>query len=291
MARRPALAPWALPALAALGCLLPAVAWAQAAPAPPGIDPPLVTATVAQDAQRALVWLLVGSLAPLLAVAATAFAKASILLGLLRSGLGAQGALPVAVTTALAALLTVLVMTPVAQQASAAAGPLPPADGDWAAALDRGWPAVEAFLIRHTDADDAAAIRGATAGLSAPAPGPAAPPADPAPEGAAPGAPAPGVGSPSPAAPSPVPPAAATPSRAEQVMAFLISELGAAFELGVLLLLPFLIVDLLTANTLTTVGFTGLPAPVVALPFKLLLFVAADGWVLFARGFLQSYGP
>ena len=56
-----------------------------------------------------------------------------------------------------------------------------------------------------------------------------------------------------------------------------------------LLLLPFLVVDLLVANTLTTVGFAGLPPPLVALPFKLLLFVAVDGWALFARGFIAGY--
>ncbi|MCB9522751.1 MAG: EscR/YscR/HrcR family type III secretion system export apparatus protein [Myxococcales bacterium] len=225
------------PALAATTLLGPAVALAQEA------------APLAGEVERAAVWLVVVTAAPLLAVAATAFAKAAVLLGLLRGGLGVPGALPAAVTTALAALLALLVMTPVAQQAGAAAGPLPPADGDWAAAVDRGWPPVQAFLVRHTDPDDAAAVRGATAQL------------DPQ----------------------------AAPSRAEGITAFLISELGAAFELGVLLLLPFLVVDLLVANTLTTVGFAGLPPPLVALPFKLLLFVAVDGWALFARGFIAGY--
>ena len=57
-----------------------------------------------------------------------------------------------------------------------------------------------------------------------------------------------------------------------------------------LLLLPFLIVDLLVASTLTTVGFSLLPPTLIALPFKLLLFVAADGWGLLVRGFVRSYG-
>ena len=67
------------------------------------------------------------------------------------------------------------------------------------------------------------------------------------------------------------------------------TELTAAFQLGVLLLLPFLIVDLLTANTLTALGFHQLSVRLVSLPFKLLLFVAADGWSLLVRGFVRSY--
>ncbi|MCB9528043.1 MAG: hypothetical protein H6701_06545 [Myxococcales bacterium] len=57
-----------------------------------------------------------------------------------------------------------------------------------------------------------------------------------------------------------------------------------------LLLAPFLVIDLLCAQILAGLGFGRLPPLAVALPFKLLLFVAADGWVLLVRGFARSYG-
>jgi len=83
------------------------------------------------------------------------------------------------------------------------------------------------------------------------------------------------------------------PRRAERpaarIVAFSITELTAAFHLGVLLLIPFLVVDLLVANTLAVLGFHLLSPVLVALPFKLLLFVAADGWSLFVRGFMGTY--
>lgn len=222
--------------LAALGVLL----WVS--PAVAGVE---------ADAQRALVWVAVGAIAPLLAVAGTAFAKAAVVLGILRGGLGSPGALPTPVTTALAAVLALLVMAPVGQRVLDAAAP--PAGISQANALTdqvaRGWPVLESFLRRHTRAQDLEAVTAATARL-------------------APGTP---------------------PGPPEVLAAFLVSELTAAFQLGVLLLLPFLIVDLLVANTLTTVGFAQLPPTVVALPFKLLLFLAVDGWGLLVRGFVESY--
>ncbi len=197
-----------------------------------------------------LLWMVLGAALPVLAVTATAFAKAAVLLGVLRAGLGAPGALPLAVTTGLAVILTLFVMAPVGAQVQDAVGPeVPIGAADWAAAGERAWPPVERFLSQHTRAADQQAVRDAAAGLKRSVDAPEA-----------------------------------------RILAFLISELGAAFQLGILLFLPFLVVHLLTANTLAVLGFSLLPPALVALPFKLLLFVAADGWGLFVRGFAKSYG-
>lgn len=75
------------------------------------------------------------------------------------------------------------------------------------------------------------------------------------------------------------------------VPAFLVSELIAAFTLGFAIYLPFLVVDLVVANVLTALGMQTLNPLQVGLPFKLLLFVAADGWGLLAQTLVTGYKP
>jgi type III secretion protein R len=75
------------------------------------------------------------------------------------------------------------------------------------------------------------------------------------------------------------------------VPAFLVSELVAAFTLGFAIFLPFLVVDLVVANVLTALGMQTLNPTQVSLPFKLLLFVAADGWGLLAQALVTGYRP
>jgi flagellar biosynthetic protein FliP len=74
------------------------------------------------------------------------------------------------------------------------------------------------------------------------------------------------------------------------VPAFMISELKRAFEIGFLLFLPFLIIDLVVASVLMSMGIMMLPPVVVSLPFKLIFFVLVDGWTLVAGSLIQSYG-
>ena len=74
------------------------------------------------------------------------------------------------------------------------------------------------------------------------------------------------------------------------VPAFMISELRRAFEIGFLLFLPFLIIDLVVASVLMSMGMMMLPPVVVSLPFKLIFFVLVDGWTLVAGSLVQSYG-
>jgi flagellar biosynthesis protein FliP len=74
------------------------------------------------------------------------------------------------------------------------------------------------------------------------------------------------------------------------VPAFMISELRRAFEIGFLLFVPFLVIDLVVASILMSVGMMMLPPVTVALPFKLIFFVLVDGWSLVAGSLVQSYG-
>ncbi len=73
------------------------------------------------------------------------------------------------------------------------------------------------------------------------------------------------------------------------VPSFLVSELRRAFEIGFLLFVPFLVVDMVIANLLLALGMHMLSPTTVSLPFKLLLFVVADGWQLVIRGLIESY--
>lgn len=147
---------------------------------------------------------------------------------------------------------------------------------------------------------------------------PPAPPAQPAPQaptgataGAAPRSsppPAPQGAKPAPAAaPSAPPPAnggnspSPSPSSAERsaplskddfqviIPAFVTSQLKEAFEIGFLIFIPFVIIDMVIANILLAMGMSMLSPSVISLPFKLLLFVLVDGWFLLVRGLVLSY--
>ena len=81
-----------------------------------------------------------------------------------------------------------------------------------------------------------------------------------------------------------------TPYRA-LLPAFLISELRRAFEIGFLLFLPFLIIDIVVASLIMSMGMVSLPPNVISLPFKLIFFVLIDGWYLVCGSLIQSFGP
>lgn len=71
--------------------------------------------------------------------------------------------------------------------------------------------------------------------------------------------------------------------------AFVLSELRTAFEMGFLVFLPFLVIDFLVASTLMSMGMMMMPPALIALPFKLLLFVLVDGWYLVVKSLVESY--
>jgi len=88
------------------------------------------------------------------------------------------------------------------------------------------------------------------------------------------------------------PPAKAedTPMRV-LIPAFMISELRRAFEIGFLVFLPFLIIDMVVASVLMSMGMMMLPPVTISMPFKLIFFVLVDGWYLLAGSLVQSFGP
>ena len=75
------------------------------------------------------------------------------------------------------------------------------------------------------------------------------------------------------------------------VPAFLLSEIKRGFEVGFLIFLPFLVIDLVIAAVLMSMGMMMVPPAVVSLPFKLAFFVIADGWSLLAGALVRSYAP
>ena len=75
------------------------------------------------------------------------------------------------------------------------------------------------------------------------------------------------------------------------VSSFLLSEIARAFQIGFLVFLPFLVIDLVVAAILMSMGMMMVPPAVVSLPFKLAFFVVADGWSLIATALVRSYYP
>ena len=197
--------------------------------------------------------LLVVGAVPVLLVATTAFLKISVVLALLRRALGVPEIPPTLVLTALALVLTLRAMAPVAGEVTAAVGELPesPAPAELVSAARRGAVPLGAFLARHADAAEVEAFADVARRQ-----GEAAPAQD---------------------------------SWLVLLPAFSITELKEAFWIGFLLFLPFVVLELVIANVLLAAGLTGLSPTAVSLPFKLLLFVAIDGWSLLARGLVLGY--
>ena len=73
------------------------------------------------------------------------------------------------------------------------------------------------------------------------------------------------------------------------IPAFMISELRRAFEIGFLIFIPFLIIDMVIASVLMSMGMMMLPPTVLALPFKVIFFVLVDGWYMLAGSLVQSF--
>ncbi len=86
------------------------------------------------------------------------------------------------------------------------------------------------------------------------------------------------------------PPASQTPPLALLAPAFILSEIQKAFEIGFVILLPFLIIDLLVASILMAMGMMMVPPGIVSLPFKLAFFVLTNGWVAVSGALVRSYG-
>lgn len=253
---------WALGALAgAVALAAPASAGAQSLNL--DIGDPSLTGRIVQ-----LVLLMtVLSLAPSILLMVTSFTRIVVVLSLLRSALGLQQSPPNAVLVGLAMFLTAYVMAPTFD-AAWRDGIQPLIDNQITEeqSFERASEPVRTFMEHHVRDKDLQLfldLGGPATSDGQTAPAPDAAPADQqAPQ--------------------------AAPLRA-LIPAFMLSELRRAFEIGFLLFLPFLIIDMVIAAILTSMGMMMLPPLVVSLPFKLIFFVLVDGWWLVVGSLVRSY--
>jgi len=206
----------------------------------------------------ALITVVLLALAPYAAVMVTSFTKIVVVLSLLRNALGLQQVPPNVVLNGLALVLSVYVMYPVGQQMSERAAGITNIGGSTAnlmAAADAAKEPLREFLIAHSPARERAFFL-KTAQKTLPADK-----------------------------------AAALTERDFIVVvpAFTVSELSTAFQIGFLIFLPFLVIDLIVSNILMAMGMMMLSPTTVSLPFKLLLFVLIDGWVKLTHGLVLTY--
>jgi flagellar biosynthetic protein FliP len=193
------------------------------------------------------------SLAPSILVMVTSFTRIVVVLSLLRTALGTATAPPNTVIVSLALFLTVFVMAPAFQRAyEQGVKPLVANEIEPEQAFERSTEPFRGFMLKNVREKDLQLF----SDLSR----------------------------------EPRPERADDMSLRILVPAFMISELKRAFEIGFLLFLPFLIIDLVIASVLMSMGMMMLPPVVVSLPFKLIFFVLVDGWSLVAGSLVQSYG-
>jgi flagellar biosynthesis protein FliP len=208
----------------------------------------------AENANAVQILLLVGgiTLVPALLFTVTGFARILIVLGFIRTALGTPTAPPNQVLVGVALFLTIFVMQPtLAQVKKQAWDPLQAGRITEVQALDRAQGPMREFMFRQTRTKDIALFAG-MAKLERPQ------------------------------------------TRADipthvLIPAFVISELKTAFQIGFLIFLPFLVIDLVVSSTLMSMGMVMLPPVFISLPFKILLFVLVDGWNLVTRSLVESF--
>ncbi len=194
------------------------------------------------------------SLAPSILVMVTSFTRIVVVFSLLRSALGVPQAPPNQVMISLALFLTAFIMMPTFER-SYQLGIQPMLDGDVEEleAFERAVEPFHAFMSTHVREEDVALFL-ELARIQ-----------------------------------EPVEAAADVPLRV-LVPAFMISELRRAFEIGFLVFVPFLIIDMVVATVLMSMGMMMLPPIIIALPFKIVFFVLVDGWHLLVGSLVRSYG-
>jgi flagellar biosynthetic protein FliP len=193
------------------------------------------------------------SLAPSILIMLTSFTRIVVVLSLLRSALGVQQTPPNSVMISLALFLTFFVMMPTFEAAyKTGLQPYMNEEINETDAFNRTMLPFKQFMLAHTrDKDIALFLELSKA--------------------------------------EPVAEPEKTPLMA-LIPAFMISELKRAFEIGFLIFLPFLIIDMVVASILMSMGMMMLPPVMIALPFKLIFFVLVDGWYMVAGSLVRSYG-
>ncbi|HVY86915.1 MAG TPA: flagellar type III secretion system pore protein FliP [Caulobacterales bacterium] len=197
------------------------------------------------------------SLAPSILIMTTSFVRIVVVLSLLRTAIGLQQAPPNVVIVSLSLFLTAFVMQPVWQQSyENGIGPVMREEMPLDEAFPRIVEPMKVFMGAHTRQEDLALF----VGLAHLDPRPAT--------------------------------AADMPLRV-MIPAFMISELRRSFEIGFMLFIPFLIIDLVVSSLLMSMGMMMMPPVTVSLPFKLIFFVLVDGWRLIAGSLIESFmtGP
>jgi flagellar biosynthetic protein FliP len=193
------------------------------------------------------------SVAPSILIMVTSFVRITVVLSMLRTAIGTQTAPPNAVIVGLSLFLTGFVMAPTLQQ-SYELGIRPLMDGqiEMPQAFERASGPFREFMLKHVRDKDLALFQELS-------------------------------GEAVPATPQEV-------SLRVLVPSFMISELRRAFEIAFLLFVPFLVIDLVVASVLMSMGMMMLPPVTVSLPFKLIFFVMVDGWNLIAGSLVRSFG-
>jgi flagellar biosynthesis protein FliP len=195
--------------------------------------------------------LTVASLAPILLLLMTTFTRFVIVLSLVRNGIGLQSVPPAQVLIGLALFLTMFAMSPTLTAVNdAALQPFLAGEMDVMEAAARGYEPMRDFMLSQTREDDLRMFLDM-------------------------------ADAPPPASPDDIGPTTLVP-------AFVISELRTAFTIGFVVFVPFLVVDLVVAAVLMSLGMVMLPPIFVSLPLKLLLFVLVDGWSLLSRSLVLS---
>lgn len=236
---------------AALVCLWapPAVAQDQGLAALFGDDASLTGRTI-----QLFLLITVLSLAPGIAIMVTCFPFLVTVLSILRQAIGLQQAPPNMLIVSLALFLTYYVMEPVFTESWAVGvRPLLDAEIDPSEAFTRAMGPFRIFMAARIDPDTFLALQELRSGDG------------------------------------PVPELAAEAPLSVLVPSFLLSEVERAFQIGFIVFLPFLIIDLVVAAILMSMGMMMVPPALVSLPFKLAFFVVADGWSLIAGALVRSY--
>lgn len=245
----------------ALGALLlaglPADALAQATPAGPGPSLPLVIGQGAGGTSysvpiQTLLFFTALSFLPAVLLLMTGFTRIVIVLGLLRQAMGTQSAPPNQVIIGLSLFLTFFVMSPTIDKVYQQAwAPYSAGQVGFEEALQRGEKPMREFMLKQTRQADVQ-LFARLARLDAQVKGEDVP-------------------------------------FKVLVPAFVTSELKTAFQIGFLIFIPFLIIDMIVASVLMSLGMMMLSPVLVALPFKLMLFVLADGWNLLLGSLAASF--
>lgn len=206
----------------------------------------------------ALITVIVLALAPFVAVMVTSFTKIVVVLSLLRNALGTQQIPPNVVLNGIALILTVYVMYPVGQAMMAqldGQGNVTQSTQDLLLAADTAKEPLREFMLKHSNEREREFFLSTIKRMM--------PPED-----------------------------AESVSSTDFIVvvpAFTISELTTAFQIGFLIFLPFVVIDLVIANILMAMGMMMLSPTTISLPFKLLLFVLIEGWTKLAQGLVLSY--